>query len=234
LVSKDICLRKLNNGKWIARQGDSAIPELFSIAREAFEAVAPLLRAPGETESKVYACPRCATSMQVDPSAKPRAPAEQGVRVDEADIEAMRSASMEIKHNKEPWFPMTDRRLRRAAEALLARRAALAQNAQGEAVYQAMCTDPNIDEDGNSHEDDGCVWMDVTKADYESLSKRPDIRSRVVYLHTERARVPELQGWTLKLMPDRDDVMAIWACDPDGTYVYLAAAPSLPEDADHE
>jgi hypothetical protein len=43
--------------------------------------------------------------------------------------------------------------------------------------------------------------------------------------------VPELHGWTLKLMPDRDDVMAIWACDPDGTYVYLAAAPSQSEDA---
>jgi len=35
-------------------------------------------------------------------------------------LEAARNAAMSIQHNKEPWFPMTDRRLKRAIAAAIA------------------------------------------------------------------------------------------------------------------
>lgn len=46
-------------------------------------------------------------------------PPESGA-VTEAMVEAARNAAMSIQHNKEPWFPMTDSRLRRALTAALA------------------------------------------------------------------------------------------------------------------
>ena len=58
----------------------------------------------------------------------------------------------------------------------------------GGAVYQCMCTDPSIDSDGGEHEDDGRVWMDVSKADFANLSKRSDMRSRILYTHPQPPR----------------------------------------------
>lgn len=100
-----------------------------------------------------------------------------------------------------------------------------AQNAQGAAVYQVMCTDPNIDEDGNSHEDDGRIWMDVPKTHYESLRKRPDVRSRVVYLHAERARVPDVPA----IMAHLPDNRAATRCEMFRALALAAATQS--EDA---
>lgn len=165
--------------------------------RAALEAVAPLLRAPGG----------------------------QGVRVDEADIEAMRSASMEIKHNKEPWFPMTDRRLRRAAEALLARRAALAQNAQAEAVVEVYRM-------GNG-------LGSLVYTDYGAKSDLP--HGTKLYLHAERARVPTdamlaafVHTWNggSEWLPSPMNLTKRQLARARKAYdAFLAAAPSLPEDA---
>lgn len=45
---------------------------------------------------------------------------EQPAAVDGAMVERAWEAAMEIKHNKEPWFPMTKRRMKRALTAALA------------------------------------------------------------------------------------------------------------------
>jgi len=52
------------------------------------------------------------------PTTPPVEPSSKGV-TDEM-VEAARNAAMSIKHNKEAWFPMTERRLRRAIAAALA------------------------------------------------------------------------------------------------------------------
>lgn len=44
----------------------------------------------------------------------------QPAAVDGAMVERAWEAAMEIKHNKEPWFPMTKRRMKRALSAALA------------------------------------------------------------------------------------------------------------------
>jgi hypothetical protein len=61
------------------------------------------------------------TALEAALSAQPAERQGEAAKVADADIEAMRAAAMGIQHNKETWFPMTERRLRAAAKALLAR-----------------------------------------------------------------------------------------------------------------
>lgn len=147
----------------------------------------------------------------VDAVGNALAPAEQGERVGGFDAWFAKEypvAPLAIVDGDRECITLRDG-LREAWQA------ALAQNAQGDKPVA------------------WCAGLDATVYGFiDAKAWKEGEFTTPLYLHAERARVPELQGWTLKLMPDRDDVMAIWACDPDGTYVYLAAAaPSQPEDA---
>lgn len=66
----------------------------------------------------------------------------------------------------------------------------VSQGAQSEPIYQCMCTDEDHLPHGPKN-----VWMDVDQHSYSVMSKRDDVRSRIVYTHpAERAAVPDGQA----------------------------------------
>jgi hypothetical protein len=79
---------------------------------------------------------------------------------------------------------------------------AVTEAAAGETIYQCMCTDDDAGETRVRY-----LWMDVTKEDFESMSKRSDMRARVVYAAPQPARVS-------------DDSAALldWLIDNSATY----------------
>lgn len=78
-----------------------------------------------------------------------------------------------------------------------------------QAIYQCMCTD-----DDNGRED---VWMDVTRLSFEQLSKRHDVRSRIVYAAPAPASPAALTD---------EQIEAIWQATPTEGIHYIYGEPA--------
>jgi hypothetical protein len=158
-----------------------------------------------------------------------RAPAEQGGRVDAGSATDAQIMAEWFRADGGVHGPNVETVTMRQADYLRFRRslcsqAALAQNAQGEAVYQERWT----------HADHGYPgdWYAVSREAYDAELAKPSAGCEVRILHAEHARVPE--GMVLvprEPTPEMRAAHSIHGDTSDWWNAVISAAPSHPEDA---